>query len=146
PSSCARARARRRCGASSTSSGRKGAGTSSDPGRPPDDPVIRPTVVSVASGDLALADLAAPLPLDALVPGGGPWEVEIGFGKGKYLLARALAAPERRFLGIEVAAEYHRLFVGRARRRGLGNWAAIRGEALYLASAVLPRGFAADVH
>jgi tRNA (guanine-N7-)-methyltransferase len=102
-------------------------------------------VVSVASGDLALADLAAPLPLDALVPG-GPWEIEIGFGKGRYLLSRAIASPERRFLGIEVAAEYHRLFVGRARRRAAVNWMAIRGEALYLAGAVLPRGFAAAVH
>jgi tRNA (guanine-N7-)-methyltransferase len=99
---------------------------------------------------LALADLAAPLPLDDLIPGAGsgagPWEVEIGFGKGKYLLSRAIASPERRFLGIEVAAEYHRLFAGRARRRGLSNWVAIRGEALYLASAVLPRAFALAVH
>jgi len=94
--------------------------------------MIRPIVVSVAAGDLALADLAAPLPLDDLVPGGGPWEVEIGFGKGKYLLARAIASPERRFLGIEVAGKYQRLFVERARRRGLENWIALRGEALYL--------------
>ncbi len=108
--------------------------------------MIRPIVVSVAAGDLALADLAAPLPLDDLVTGAGPWEVEIGFGKGKYLLARALASPERRFLGVEVAAEYHQILVGRARRRGIANWAAIRGEALYLASAVLPRGFAEAVH
>lgn len=89
------------------------------------------------------------MPLDALVSaagGGGPWEVEIGFGKGRYLLARAVATPERRFLGIEVAAEYHQVFVSRARRRGMTNWAAIRGEALYLASAVLPRGIAQDVH
>lgn len=72
--------------------------------------------------------------------------MEIGFGKGRYLLRRCLAEPERRFLGIEVAAKYHGLFVERARRRGAANWIALRGDALYLLAAVLPRRFAAAVH
>lgn len=108
--------------------------------------MIRPVQLSTAAATRPLAGLPAPLPLDELVPGDGPWEVEIGFGKGRYLLDRAAAAPGRRFLGIEIAGEYERLFVGRARRRGLANWLSLRGEALYLASAVLPRGFAAAVH
>lgn len=108
--------------------------------------MIRPVLLSTATGTRPLAGLPAPLPLDELVPGDGPWEVEIGFGKGRYLLDRAAAAPGRRFLGIEMAGEYERLFVDRARRRGLANWLSLRGEALYLASAVLPRGFAAAVH
>jgi tRNA (guanine-N7-)-methyltransferase len=114
--------------------------------------VIRPTVVSLAAGDRRLAELAAPLPLDALVAGGGPgadggaWEAEIGFGKGRYLLRRCQEDPGRRFLGIELAGEYHGLFVHRARRRGLANWVALRGDALYLLSAVLPRGAAEAVH
>ncbi len=103
-------------------------------------------VVSAAAGDYGLAQLSAPLPLADLAPGGGEWEVEIGFGKGRYLLRRCLEHPERRFVGIEQVAEYHRLFVSRARRRGLRNWLALRGEALYLLSSVLPRGFAAAVH
>ena len=48
-----------------------------------------------------------------------PWEVEIGFGKGRYLLRRALAEPRTRFLGIELAGEYFRLLATRARRRGV---------------------------
>ncbi|HYL05445.1 MAG TPA: tRNA (guanine-N7)-methyltransferase [Thermoanaerobaculia bacterium] len=103
-------------------------------------------VVSAAAGDHGLAQLSAPLKLDDLVPGGRAWEVEIGFGKGRYLLGRCQEHPERRFVGIEQVAEYHRLFVGRARRRSLRNWLALRGEALYLLSSVLPRGFAAAVH
>jgi tRNA (guanine-N7-)-methyltransferase len=126
-------------------------------------------VVSTASGDYGLQELSAPLRLEGLVPGGGgpggphgpggpgdpggpgaaagfPWEVEIGFGKGRYLLRHCQERPERRFLGIEQVAEYHRLFVGRARRRGVRNWLALRGEALYLLASVLPRGFAAAVH
>jgi tRNA (guanine-N7-)-methyltransferase len=108
--------------------------------------VIRPLVVATHEGDFSLASLASPLPLDDLVPGGGEWELEIGFGKGRYLLQRAGEDPMRRFLGIEMAAEYFRIFVSRARRRNLANWLALRGDALYLLAAVLPKGFAAAVH
>jgi tRNA (guanine-N7-)-methyltransferase len=103
-------------------------------------------VVSAAAGDYGLDQLSAPLRLADLAPGGREWEVEIGFGKGRYLLRRCVEHPERSFVGIEQVAEYHRLFVSRARRRGLRNWLALRGEALYLLSSVLPRGFAAAVH
>jgi len=108
--------------------------------------VIQPVHVSSGAGDAGLAALGAPLPLAALVPGGGEWEVEIGFGKGRYLLRRCMEEPARRFLGIELAAEYCDRLVSRARRRGLANWVALRGEALYLLAAVLPAGFAAGVH
>jgi len=108
--------------------------------------LIQPAVVATLAGDQGLADLGAPLPLDKIIPGDGDWEVEIGFGKGKYLLRRCQEDPDRRFLGIELATEYWRHFVERARKRGLPNWVALRGEALYLISTVLPTGFAAAVH
>ncbi len=111
--------------------------------------MIQPAVVATLAGDQGLVDLGAPLPLDRLIPGHGAdtdWEVEIGFGKGKYLLRRCAEDPGRRFLGIELATEYWRYFVERARKRGLANWVALRGEALFLISTVLPTGFAAVVH
>jgi tRNA (guanine-N7-)-methyltransferase len=86
------------------------------------------------------------LDLATLVPGGGAWEVELGFGKGRYLLARAAAEPERRFLGVEMASKYYRLSRHRARRRSLGNLLLVRGEALYCLASVLPRRFADAVH
>lgn len=107
---------------------------------------IKPLVISTATGDLALSDLDAPLPLDRLVEGSGPWEVEIGFGKGRYLLDRARSEPETRFLGIEIASKYQRILRDRARKRGLPNVATVRGEALYLICAALPVGFARAVH
>lgn len=88
----------------------------------------------------------SPLSLDELVPGSGPWEVEIGFGKGRYLLRRAAEDPSRRFLGIEIAGEYYRLAAARAAKRRLFNLALFRGEALYLLCAVLPPAFADVVH
>ena len=108
--------------------------------------MTQPVRVASAAGESGLAELGAPLPLEALVPDTGDWEVEIGFGKGRYLLRRCREDPGRRFLGVELANEYYQLMVERARRRGLANWVALRGEALYLLSAVLPAGFAAAVH
>ena len=108
--------------------------------------MIQPVRVATAAGEQRLADLAAPLPLCALVPGAGDWEVEVGHGKGRYLLRRCREEPDRRFLGIELAAEYYATFVDRARRQAPGNWLALRGEALSLLSAVLPVRFAAAVH
>jgi tRNA (guanine-N7-)-methyltransferase len=104
--------------------------------------------VTVALGDreLRLPDLEVPLRLDALVPGPGPWEVEIGFGKGRYLLRRAAEERGVRFLGIEVAGEYFRRVRSRMAKRGLRNMLLLRGEALYLLSAILPSAFASAVH
>ena len=107
-----------------------------------------PVTVSAGGKDRPLRSLGAPLDLDGLVVEGGsrPWEVEIGFGKGRYLLDRAAADPEAAFLGIEVAKKYHRILVGRARRRGLRNLVALHGEAQALLATSLPRGFARAVH
>ncbi len=103
------------------------------------------SLLSVGDRELALDRLPAPLPLEELLPG-GPWEVEIGFGKGRELLRRAEAQPERRFLGIEMAAEYYRRVRDRARRRALGNLLLIRGEALYLLAVWLPSALAQVLH
>ena len=85
-----------------------------------------------------LLDCPMPLNLDSLLDG-GPWEVELGYGKGKFLLQQALAHPERRFLGVEVVSKYQKLLSKRAQSWGAGNLINIRGEALYLLSTVLPR-------
>ncbi len=60
----------------------------------------------------------ATLDLDALFARVAPRTLEIGFGNGEHLLERALAAPERDFLGVEV------------HRPGIGHllWAAARAE------------------
>jgi tRNA (guanine-N7-)-methyltransferase len=80
------------------------------------------------------------------VPGDGEWEVEIGFGKGRYLLRRAAEEPAGRFAGIEMAPSYYRMVVERARRRGVRNLLVVRGPAETVLATVLPRGFARAVH
>lgn len=107
---------------------------------------MQQVVVSVHGGERILPEVGAPLRLDALVPGQGSWEVEIGFGKGRYLLGLAEDQPARRFLGIEIARPYYRLACRRMKRRSLTNLALVRGEALFVLAAVLPSAFAAAVH
>lgn len=107
---------------------------------------MKQIVVSVGGRESSLAEMGSPLDLDSLVPGDGPWEVEIGFGKGRYLLRRAAELRSTRFLGIEMAAAYHRLACRRMAMRSLINVALTRGEALFVLAAYLPRGFAAAVH
>ncbi len=104
------------------------------------------TVFAAGGRELGLKELPAAVTLDRLIPGAGDWEVEIGFGKGRYLLRRALENPGIRFLGIELVSRYYRLLRDRARRDGAGNLLLARGEALYLLSAVLPAAFASRLH
>jgi tRNA (guanine-N7-)-methyltransferase len=84
--------------------------------------------------------------LGAEITRSGPWEVELGFGKGRYLLARAASEPAVRFLGIELVAEFFRLAARRATRRGLANVVLLQAEALYTLDVLLPRAFARAIH
>jgi tRNA G46 methylase TrmB len=47
-----------------------------------------------------------------------PLEIEIGAGRGDFILERAQAAPERNFLAVELAAAVAQLMAVRAGRRG----------------------------
>ncbi len=105
-----------------------------------------PIYTLAGGGPTPLATLPAPLDLDALLPGEGLWEIEIGYGKGKYLLKQVLENPGRRYLGIEIVSKYWRLLGDRARKRGAKNLFNVRGEALSILSTVLPRGFASQIH
>ncbi len=110
---------------------------------------IQPARLATAAGDATLAETGAPIPLDRLVPpasAGLPWEVEIGFGKGRYLLERCRNEPDRRFLGIEIAGQYLREWVHRSRKLGLQNFLVLHGDALALLATTLPTGFAEVVH
>ena len=78
--------------------------------------------VSTATADRALSELAAPLPLDELVPGPGEWEVEIGFGKGRYLVRRCEEDPDR-------ARMYYALYFGPL-ATGLANELAKHADSL----------------
>ena len=69
-----------------------------------------------------------------------PVELELGIGKGRFLLDAALHHPEVNYIGVEHAAKYLRLAHARALRRGCTNLRFVHGDArefveFFLASA-----------
>lgn len=77
-------------------------------------------------------------------PSGAPLEVEVGSGKGLFLYNAALMFPERRFVGLELAAKYARFAASRLARHSLANARVIHGDALaFFQNWVAPASLAA---
>ena len=70
----------------------------------------------------------------------GPVHVEIGTGKGAFLLNEAKAQPDANFFGIERASRYYRYAVDRIGRWGLKNVRIIRTDAAYFLTDFVPDG------
>lgn len=68
----------------------------------------------------------------------GPFELEIGCGKGGFLLSRAKANTDIRMLGIEWANKYYRHSADRMARRGLTNVRVMRADAQHFMIHHLP--------
>jgi tRNA (guanine-N7-)-methyltransferase len=69
-----------------------------------------------------------------------PVIVEIGSGKGRFLIASATEQPETNFIGIEKSLHYHRVIRDRITKRGLRNVRLINYDAI----PVLQKMFADD--
>jgi tRNA (guanine-N7-)-methyltransferase len=111
--------------------------------------VTAPSLIKTKRPQLAFAGRLrafAARDADALLARYPQWELEIGFGKGRYLLRSAAARTHCGFIGIEIASEYFRIAAGRAQRQGLENLSLLHGDALLLLAAYLPVGFANAVH
>ena len=70
-----------------------------------------------------------PVDLAAIFGNTRPVELEIGTGKGTFLLARAAARVELNFLGLEWARAYCHYAADRIRRAGLGNARMLQADA-----------------
>ena len=68
----------------------------------------------------------------------GPLEVDLGCGKGRFLLARAAAHPETAFLGVELKAGRVEKVERKARKAGLSNVRLLHADACYAVSYLLP--------
>jgi tRNA (guanine-N7-)-methyltransferase len=75
-----------------------------------------------------------------------PVELEIGTGKGGFLLRRAQAYPQRNFLGIEWANEFYRFAVDRMQRWKVPNVRMLRTDAGYFVRAKCPRDSLLALH
>jgi tRNA (guanine-N7-)-methyltransferase len=88
--------------------------------------------------DVDLDQHSIPLVWQELFRREGAVDVEIGSGKGKFLLELAASRPERAFLAVERAGKYHDLCCTRAARRGLENVRLLRTTAEDLLFRLLP--------
>jgi tRNA (guanine-N7-)-methyltransferase len=81
-----------------------------------------------------------PLPLEQVFPSERPLEVDIGCGKGRYLVARAAAHPEINILGIDRLLVRLRKAGRKILRLNLANARLLRIEAAYAVEHLLPPG------
>jgi tRNA (guanine-N7-)-methyltransferase len=89
-----------------------------------------------------------PAPLDWLAMFGNtnPVEIEVGFGKGLFLLNEGRRRPETNFLGIEIERKYVLLTADRLARRGAGNVRLACTDAQWLLRERVRAGSVAAVH
>ena len=104
-----------------------------------DDLIPEPILLDVpdAAGRIAWTDLFG---------NDHPVELEIGAGKGTFLLAIAQQVPEHNFLGIEYARPYAEYAADRLRRHGLSNTHLAHAEASWWIRCHVPDASLAALH
>ncbi|NUQ69159.1 MAG: tRNA (guanosine(46)-N7)-methyltransferase TrmB [Phycisphaerales bacterium] len=75
-----------------------------------------------------------------------PFEIEIGSGKGAFLLAQAAASPGVNYLGIEWAREFYLYAADRLRRAGVANVRMLNADATEFLRWRCPPGIARVIH
>ena len=75
-----------------------------------------------------------------------PFELEIGSGKGTFLVQQAELQPDTNFLGIEWAGEFFRYAADRLRRRSVENVRMLHDDATEVVMHRLPAGICRVVH
>lgn len=75
-----------------------------------------------------------------------PFELEIGSGKGTFLIQQGAASPEKNFLGVEWAHEFYAYAADRLRRGGLANIRLLNADAVEFMHWRCPGGVARVIH
>jgi len=75
-----------------------------------------------------------------------PFELEIGSGKGAFLLAQAIAAPGTNYLGIEWAREFYLYAADRLRRASVANVRMLNTDATEFLKWRCPSGIVRVIH
>ena len=90
--------------------------------------------------------IEGPLRFPAIFGRTAPVEMEIGVGKGRFLIDAATRHPETDFLGLEWSVKHLRIARDRAARHGLRNLRLHRGDARHVLASLLADGCLDRVH
>lgn len=96
--------------------------------------------------ELLLSELPGPDLYQRLFGRRGPVELEIGCGKGRFVIRCAESMPETGFIAVERANRFYRVALQRANRRQLDNLKLVRTDALYLMRCFLPTASVRSIH
>ena len=88
----------------------------------------------------------APLNLPEVFGNANPVIMEIGSGKGRFLIATAMERPALNLIGIEKSLHYHRLIAARVSKRQLTNVRLINYDAFVVMQKMLAPESIAEVH
>lgn len=105
------------------------------PRRPPRKPALG---LDLSAHFVSLESLGVPCDPASLFAVSAPVELEVGSGKGLFLMSASEAAPDRNFLGAEIAVGYARLCAGKLAAAGRSNARIIGGDAGFLVRSLLP--------
>ncbi len=86
------------------------------------------------------------LDLRALFGNSNPVILEIGSGKGRFLLSTAMERPDVNLIGIEKSLHYHRVIRDRFLKRDLRNVRLINHDAFVVLQKMIPDASIAEVH
>jgi tRNA (guanine-N7-)-methyltransferase len=95
---------------------------------------------------LDVETLARPIVWPELFGNDHPVELEIGMGKGTFLVEQAKTRPETNFFGVEYARWFWRYGSDRLRRNHCDNARTVRAEAAYFLREFISDGSLAAVH
>ena len=87
-----------------------------------------------------------PLDFAALFGNGHRIVLEIGSGKGRFLISSAMEQPDVNFVGIEKSLHYHRVIAERVRKRSLTNVRLINFDAFPVLQKMIPDASVAEIH
>jgi len=86
------------------------------------------------------------LDFETLFGNANPVVLEIGSGKGRFLLGTAAERPDLNLIGIEKSLHYHRVIRERIEKRKLANVRLINHDAFLVLQKMIPDASIAEVH